>query len=284
GLIDEVDDPVIRNLGPCVDARLVALVPEQGRVRHLDQLADVRGAWVASQETARVASDEREVGFRLAIRKHDGLLHTEQPAGRHLAAHRSLHAVNRAVMDGIPWHLEHHVVVQEFDLILGREDAGFDHPLVARDGELGHRSVQAVGNRFDRGGSHPRSPPNSCGGDYTATPRCDAIRARPLAKGTLTAHNSRAGEKGRPRPPPPHPPPLVSATPFFVDRVAQKPLTRLDNSQASREGFRSWPPALASSSCRVRRPGSPSAAAVVSSPDILPLPGRWHYAPLQRVP
>src|SRR6266496_1641388 len=84
------------------------------------------------------------------------------------------HVLDGAVVAWIAWHLEDHIVFEQLNLILGRQDTGLDHPLVARDGEAGQRRRVAVGRWRDRGGSHQTSPPTRDAQSYG----WDAVRGK----------------------------------------------------------------------------------------------------------
>src|SRR5262249_4932960 len=62
-------------------------------------------------------------------------------------------------------HLEHHVVFEQFHLVLSRKDTGLNHSLIPRHRKARNGSVVAVGNW--RGcGSHRRPPRISTAGLY----------------------------------------------------------------------------------------------------------------------
>ena len=96
-LVDEIDDPALRDPGPGIEAGFVPVVDAIRAIRHFDDQHGARR--VPVQIRAGVAGDDRHVGLGLrVVVKRDGKLRVELPLRPEHLTQRLMQQMRRRVM------------------------------------------------------------------------------------------------------------------------------------------------------------------------------------------
>src|SRR2546428_5581271 len=128
-VLDEVDDPVIRNPGARVQARFLVAVDVEARLAHFDDEDGPRG--MTGQVVAKASGHHGDVRFRLrVVIERQRSLDPDVPAGPERRAERFLHGSNGREVVAALGLGDDEVAAHELDGLVRRQDAGVDQTLV----------------------------------------------------------------------------------------------------------------------------------------------------------
>src|SRR2546427_12015603 len=145
-VVDEIDDPVLRDTRSSVEARLVVTVDLVGALGDLDDQYGLTRVRVAVG--AGIVRHHGDVGLWLRVRvERDRQLRVDLPRVAERPAERRQHAPDRRGMPVSVRLADHQQTVEQLQALTGLEPAELDQALV-----LDASPVSGPGERHDRGG------------------------------------------------------------------------------------------------------------------------------------
>ena len=125
--VDEVEDPIVGDVGVGVNGELFGLVVGEGGFGDFDDQECVGGGGMSGDVAGVRALDDGDVGFRDAGGELDGGLRTVEVLRWENAEQQACQPIHREVVWRVSRHFFYDPSVKEFDLVVFGEDAQFDH-------------------------------------------------------------------------------------------------------------------------------------------------------------